>query len=142
MLVLDDFDRAVRLTKCDRELRYFPQTTTKETAMAKKNSGTAKRQIHESGGEALEAAQAKKAGNNFQWHFGRITSLGSYSVAGGRSVSIAWEGGGSTSQQGDITDDQWEIFKIAFTTTGRIAILSELQGEEALYDYRFLEAVR
>ena len=110
--------------------------------MAKKSSGTVKRQIHESGGEALEVAQAKKAGNNFQWHFGRITSLGSYSVAGGRSVSIAWEGGGATSQQGDITDDQWEIFKVAFTTTGRIAILSELQGEEALYDYRFLEAVR
>ena len=85
--------------------------------MAKKSSGTVKRQIHESGEEALEAAQAKKAGNNFQWHFGRITSIGSYSVAGGRSVSIAWEGGGSTSQQGDITDDQWEIFKVAFTTT-------------------------
>ena len=110
--------------------------------MAKKSSGKTKHQIHESGEEALEAAQAKKAGNNFEWHFGRITSLGSYSVAGGRSVSIAWEGGGATSQQGDITDDQWEIFKLAFTTTGRIAILSELSGEEALYDYRFLEAVR
>ncbi len=110
--------------------------------MAKKNSGALKRQLHESGGEALEAAQAKKAGNNFEWHFGRITSLGSYSVAGGRSVSIAWEGGGTTSQQGDISDDQWEIFKLAFATTGRIAILSGLQGEEALYDYRFLEAVR
>ena len=110
--------------------------------MAKKSSGTVKRQFHETGGEALEAAQAKKAGNNFEWHFGRVTSLGSYSVAGGRSVSIAWEGGGATSQQGDITDDQWEIFKLAFTTTGRVAILSELRGEEALYDYRFLEAVR
>ena len=110
--------------------------------MAKKSSGRVKHQIHESGGEALEAAQAKNAGINFQWHFGRITSLGSYSVAGGRSVSIAWESGGATSQQGDITDDQWEIFKVAFTTTGRIAILSELQGEEAHYDYQFLEAVR
>ena len=30
--------------------------------MSKKSSGTAKRQIHESGGEALEAAQAKKRG--------------------------------------------------------------------------------
>ena len=109
--------------------------------MAKKSSEKTKHQIHESGGEALEAAQAKKAGNNFEWHFGRVTSLGSYSVAG-RSVSIAWEGGGATSQQGDITDDQWEIFKLAFTTTGRIAILSELPGEDALYDYRFLEAVR
>ena len=110
--------------------------------MAKKSSGKVKHQIHESGGEALEAAQAKNAGNNFEWHFGRITSLGSYSVAGGRSVSIAWEGGGATSQQGDISDDQWEIFKISFATTGRIAILSELEGEDALYDYRFLEAVR
>ena len=53
--------------------------------MAKKSSGKLKHQIHESGGEALEAAQAKNAGNNFEWHFGRITSLGSYTVAGGRS---------------------------------------------------------
>ena len=110
--------------------------------MAKKSSGKEKHQIHESGGEALEAAQAKKAGNDFEWHFGRVTSLGYYSAAGGRSVSIAWEGGGATSQQGDISDDQWEIFKLAFATTGRIAILSELEGEEALYDYQFLEAVR
>ena len=110
--------------------------------MAKKSSEKTKHQIHESGGEALEAAQAKNAGNKFEWHFGRITNLGCYSVAGGRSVSIAWEGGGATSQQGDITDDQWEIFKLAFMTTGRIAILSELAREEALYDYRFLEACR
>lgn len=110
--------------------------------MAKKSPGKTKHQIHESGGEALEAAQAQNAGSNFDWHFGRVTCLGNYSIAGGRSVSIAWEGGGSTSQQGDISEDQWEIFKLAFMTTGRIAILSELPREEALYDYRFLEAVR
>jgi hypothetical protein len=110
--------------------------------MAKKSTGKTKHQQRESGGEALQAAQAKNAGSNFVWHFGRLTSLGCYSVAGGRSVSIAWEGGGATSQQGDITDDQWEIFKLAFMTTGRIAILSELPREQALYDYRFLEAAR
>lgn len=47
-----------------------------------------------------------------------------------------------TSKQGDISDEQWEIFKLAFMTTGRVAILSDLSGEEAMYDYRFLEAVR
>ncbi len=110
--------------------------------MAKKSGGNVKRQIHETGEKALEVAQAKNAGSDFEWHFGRINSLGYYVTAGGRSVTINWEGGGITSQQGDITDDQWEIFKLAFETTGRIAILSDLSADEACYDYRFLEAVR
>ena len=110
--------------------------------MAKQNSKKAKHQIHEVGEEALEAAHAKKAGTNFEWYFGRVTGLGHFEIAGGRSVSIAWEGGGVSSQQGDISDEQWEIFKLAFTTSGRIAVLSDLPGEEALYDYRFMEAVR
>lgn len=110
--------------------------------MAKQKSGKTKNQIHEMGEEALEAAQAKKAGTKFEWYYGRVTGLGHFEIAGGRSVSIAWEGGGVSSQQGDISEEQWEIFKLAFMTTGRIAILSDLAGEEALYDYRFLEAVR
>ncbi len=110
--------------------------------MAKKSVGNVKRQIHESGEKALEVAQAKNAGSNFEWHFGKVNSLGYYEIAGGRSVTINWEGGGITSQQGNISDDQWEIFKLAFSTTGRIAILSDLPKEEVLYDYRFLEAVR
>lgn len=110
--------------------------------MAKKSAANVKRQIHESGEKALEVAQAKNAGSNFEWHFGKVNSLGYYAIAGGRSVTIIWEGGGITSQQGNITDDQREILKIAFATTGRIAILSDLSDEEACYDYRFLEAVR
>jgi hypothetical protein len=110
--------------------------------MAKQKSGKTKHQIHEVGEDALEAAQAKKAGTNFEWHFGRVTGLGHFEIAGGRSVSIAWEGGGVSSQQGDISDQQWEIFKLAFQTSGRIAVLSDLDGEDALYDYRFLEALR
>lgn len=108
--------------------------------MAKQKS--AKHQIHEAGGAALEAAQAKKAGTKFEWHYGRVTRLGHFEIAGGRSVSILWEGGGVTSQQGNISDEQWDIFKLAFMTTGRIAILSDLPGEAALYDCRFLEAIR
>ena len=49
--------------------------------MAKKSPGKTKHQIHESGGEALEAAQAQNAGSNFEWHFGRVTCLGNYSIA-------------------------------------------------------------
>jgi len=55
--------------------------------MAKKSSEKVKHQIHESGGEALEAAQAKNAGSNFEWHFGRVTSLGSYSATNGKYSS-------------------------------------------------------
>ncbi len=94
------------------------------------------------GEKALEAAQAKNAGRDFQWHFGKVNSLGYYEVAGGRSVTISWEGGGTTAHQGTITDEQWEIFKLAFSTTGRIAVLSDLPKDEACHDYRFLEAVR
>jgi hypothetical protein len=110
--------------------------------MAKRKLEDTKHQMHEAGSEALEAAQAKQAGAQFEWHYGRITRLGQFEIAGGRSVSIVWEEGGVTSQQGDITEEQWEIFKLAFKTTGRIAVLSDEEGEGWMYDYRFLEAVR
>jgi hypothetical protein len=99
-------------------------------------------QIHGAGTEAIEAAQAERAGAQFEWHFGRVTRLGSYEVAGGRGVTIIWEEGAVSSQQGSISEDQWEIFKIAFLTTGRIAVLSDQEGDAWMYDYRFLEAVR
>lgn len=110
--------------------------------MAKRKPEDTKHQMHEAGSEALEVAQAKKAGVKFEWHYGRITRLGYFEIAGGRSVSIVWEEGGVTSQQGDIGEEQWEIFKLAFISTGRIAVLSDQEGEEWMYDYRFLEAVR
>ncbi len=110
--------------------------------MAKRKSEDTKHQMHEAGSKALEAAQAKEAGAKFEWHYGRITRLGHFEIAGGRSVSIVWEQGGVTCQQGDITEEQWEIFKLAFMTTGRIAVLSDQEGEGWMYDYRFLEAVR
>jgi hypothetical protein len=100
------------------------------------------RQLREAGAEALEAAQAERAGAEFQWHYGRVSRLGHFEIVGGRAVTILWEEGGITSQQGEITDEQWEIFRLAFLTTGRIALLSDLEGEEWMYDYRFLEAVR
>ena len=62
--------------------------------------------------------------------------------ADSRMVSILWEEGGISSQQGNITDEQWELFKLAFVSTGRIAILSDQPEKDWMYDYRFLEAVR
>src|ERR1044071_6435955 len=110
--------------------------------MAKRRSADMKHQMLEAGAEALEAAQAKEAGAKFEWHYGRVTRLGHFEIAGGRGVSIVWEEGGVTSQQGHISDEQWEIFKLAFMTTGRVAVLSDEGGEGWMYDYRFLEAVR
>jgi len=110
--------------------------------MTNQKAEKAKHQMHEIGEEAMEAAKAQKAGLKFEWHFGRVTGLGNFEIAGGRSVSIGWEGGGVSSQQGDISDEQWEIFKLAFMTSARIAILTDLAGEAAFYDYRFLEVVR
>jgi hypothetical protein len=94
------------------------------------------------GAEALEVAQAQQAGTKYEWHFGRVTRLGNFEIAGGREVTIVWEEGGATSQHGNITDGQWEIFKLAFMTTGQIAVLSDQEMEGWMYDYRFLEAVR
>ena len=110
--------------------------------MAQGSTGQAGHQTHERGAEALEATQAQHAGADFQWHFGRVTRLGSFDVADGRQVTIIWEEGGVSSQQGSITDQQWEIFKLAFLTSGRIAVLSDQGGDGWMYDYRFLEAVR
>jgi hypothetical protein len=94
------------------------------------------------GSDELEASRAEQAGADFEWHFGRVTSLGTIEIANSRSVTILWEEGGISSQQGDITEEQWEIFKLAFISTGRIAILSDQQDKNWMYDYRFLEAVR
>lgn len=99
-------------------------------------------QFRETSAEAIGAAQAKQAGSEFNWHYGRITRMGNFEIAGGREIVIVWEEGGVTSQQGSISDAEWDIFKLAFLSTGRIAILSDAQGEAWRYDYRFLEAVR
>ena len=111
--------------------------------MAKQTSSTKTgHRMHRPGAEALEAAQATQAGTKFEWHFGRVTRLGHFAVAGGRAVTIAWEEGGVTSQQGNIPDVQWEIFTLAFSATGQIAVLSDQAGEGWMYDYRFVEAIR
>ena len=107
-----------------------------------KSSAKEEQQTHYSGSEALEEAQATQAGAKFEWHLGRVTRMGHFEIAGGRQVSVIWEEGGVSSQQGEITDEQWEIFNLAFLSTGRIAVLSDLQGEQWMHDYRFLEAVR
>lgn len=119
----------------------LPTFTERWFIVAKKSTST-KRQMRETGPEALGDAQAKEAGANFEWHFGRITRMGYFEIACGRSVSILWEEGGATSQQGEIGDEQWEIFKLAFESTGRIVVLSDAPEEKWMYDYRFLEAVR
>jgi hypothetical protein len=92
--------------------------------------------------EGLEEAQAKQAGAKFEWHYGRVTRMGNFEITGGREVTIIWEEGGVTSQVGDLSDEQWEIFKLAFLSTGRIAVLSDLQEGGWMHDYRFLEAMR
>jgi hypothetical protein len=94
------------------------------------------------GSDELEAGRAERAGINFEWHFGRVTSLGVYEIAQSRTVTILWEEGGVSNQQGDLTEEQWEIFKLAFVGTGRIAILSDQDKPQWMYDYRFLEALR
>jgi hypothetical protein len=110
--------------------------------MPTKKQSKDKGQIRGASSEAVGEAQAKEAGAKFNWHYGRVTRLGNFDIAGGREVVVVWEEGGVTSQQGNLTDAQWDILKLAFSTSGRIAVLSDEQGNGWMYDYRFLEAVR
>jgi hypothetical protein len=104
--------------------------------------GSTTGRLTRAGSDELEASRAEQAGTDYEWHFGRVTSLGMIEIANSRTVTILWEEGGISSQQGDITDEQWEIFKLAFMSTGRVAILSDQPSKDWMYDYRFLEAVR
>ena len=110
--------------------------------MGKKRVAGKGHQLHDPSPEGLEAAQATAAGAAFYWHYGRVTGLGSYDAAGGRGVTITWEEGGASSHVGEVTDPQWEVLKLAFTTAGRVAILSDQEGDGWMYDYRYLEAMR
>jgi len=105
-------------------------------------SGTTEHQMTRPGSDELGEAQAQRAGINFEWHAGRVTSLGVYEITNSRTVTILWEEGGVSNQQGEITDEQWEIFRLAFLGAGRIAILSDQEDKGWMYDYRFLEALR
>ncbi len=119
----------------------MPKSATKSTKKAKQAGGDG-HQVREASAQAVGVTQAREAGAGYQWHYGRVTRIGNFEMAGGREVVIVWEEGGVSSQQGNISDDEWEILKLAFMTTGRIAILSDEAGDGWASDFRFLEAVR
>lgn len=119
----------------------MPKSAKKSAKKARQTGGDG-HQVRETSAEAVGVTQAREAGASFQWHYGRVTRIGSFEMAGGREVVIVWEEGGVSSQQGDISDEEWEILKLAFMTTGRIAILSDEEGNGWTSDFRFLEAVR
>ena len=102
--------------------------------------------IKRSDSDAMEVAQAEKKGVDYRWHYGRVTRLGVYDVTAekenNRTVTVLWEEGGLSCQYGDITDDQWDILKMSFMSTGMITVLSDQPGDSWMYDLRFLEAVR
>lgn len=113
--------------------------------MTKEKKGPAKLQRPDS--DSMDVAQAERRGADFRWHYGRVTRLGTVAVfpdspENRRTVTVFWEEGGLTSQHGEISDDQWEILKTAFMSTGMITILSDQPDEEWMYDLRFLEAIR
>lgn len=120
----------------------MPTKSAKKSTKKAKPAGGDGHQVRETSAQAVGVAQAREAGTDFQWHYGRVTRIGSFELAGGREVVIVWEEGGVTSQQGNISDEEWEILKLAFMTTGRIAVLSDETGERWTSDFRFLEAVR
>jgi hypothetical protein len=91
----------------------------------------------------LNAATLQASGmpGTFTWHYGTVVGLGYFASAGGREVVIQWDQGGGSRQQGGISDAQWEIFKLAYAGSGRIAVLSDFVTNWQ-FDLRFLEAQR
>ena len=91
----------------------------------------------------LNSATLKAASlvSPWTWHYGTVNGLGFF-AAGGHEVVILWDEGGASRKQGGIPDEQWEIFRVAFEGSGRIAVLSDKQGTDWKFDYRFLEARR
>ena len=85
--------------------------------------------------------QANSLPGIYVWHYGTVLGIGDFSQAGGREIVIQWDQGGASRKQGGITDAEWEVFKLAFAGTGRVAVLSDfVTGWQ--FDYRFLEAQR
>ena len=121
--------------------RSTAKSSAKSTKRAKQ-TGRDGRPVREPSADAVVARHATEAGADFQWHYGRVTRMGSFGGVGGREVVIVWEEGGVSSEVGDISDEEWEIFTLAFMTTGRVAMLSDEPDEDWMSDFRFLEAVR
>jgi len=119
----------------------MPKSATKSTKKTQSTRGDG-HQVRETSAEGVEATQAREAGAKFDWHYGRVSRLGNFEIAGGREVVIVWDEGGVSSQQGNISDEEWDILKLAFMSTGRVAILSDESGDNWRSDFRFLEAVR
>ncbi len=119
----------------------MPKSATKSTGKAKSARDDG-HQVQETSAKGVEATQAREAGAKFDWHYGRVSRLGNFEIAGGREVVIVWDEGGVSSQQGNISEEEWEILKLAFMSTGRVAILSDESGDNWRSDFRFLEAVR
>ena len=72
-----------------------------EESTAERTSG----RLTRAGSDELEASRAAQAGADFDWHFGRVTSLGMTAITDGRTVTMLWDEGGISSQQGDIPDE-------------------------------------
>lgn len=52
-------------------------------------------QVRGASTEGVRATQAKQAGARVDWHYGRVSRLGGFEIAGGREVVIVWDEGGS-----------------------------------------------
>ncbi len=107
--------------------------------MSSKETKIIANSLHEITAETLKSGAFGAA---MLWHYGSVTGLGNFETAGGREIVIQWDEGGASRKQGGISDQQWEIFRIAFDNGGRIAVLSDKSGTDWKFDYRFLEAQR
>jgi hypothetical protein len=114
----------------------MPNSKRKTTQQFIKTVGKSPRKLNSA------TAKANSTRGEMTWHYGTVGGLGFFpaDTAGGREVVIHWDGGPGSRKQGGIPDEQWELFKLSFARTGRVAILSDLDAPDWMFDYRFLEA--
>jgi len=93
-----------------------------------------------------EIRKALKLSKTFVYHAGMILQIGVINAPGtssSRQVVIKWnEMDVPTTCTGSISDEAWEILKVAHSANGRILLLSDKVGLDWTMDFRILWAVR
>jgi hypothetical protein len=82
----------------------------------------------------------------FAYHAGMIIQIGVINAPDtprSRQIVIKWdEMSDRITCTGGISDDAWEIFKVAYSANGRILLMSDKEGLDWTLDFRILWALR
>jgi hypothetical protein len=81
-----------------------------------------------------DRALAHAAGAGYAWHYGTLRGLGAHPA--GRSAEVVWDEGVQSDGAGNVSDDAWDVLRLAFETTRRIRVLSALPAPAWAFDFQ------